>query len=552
MKTQVMLMLFLIFIPTTIAAEQWMYESEYIHTSLIISSDISITPKSSKWSTDQVTASLAFIPAEDTRQTITILSFNPPTQIIGDVANFHWDNPTETELTFTLSANLKTQNRIEPILTKIQFPLTGLDAKIKMYTNSQDIINSDDGRINGLATKLTKDEDDLYIAVFKIADYVMKNIQYTLEDKDVAENSKTATWVLENEKGVCDEITSLFTALARSVGIPVKYVSGLAYSNYQDKADWGPHAWAEVYFPGVGWVPYDVTYREIGFIDATHIKLKESLDADESSTEYEWKGREIDVTTNTLSMDVKLLQKRGKMGDFVSIEASLQNTSLPFGAETWIDVEVTNLQDYYVTTEVSLSQSIEVEIDSYLKQHVALAPHGKETLSWKLKPTQNLDPKFVYTIPIIAFTTRNVTSETSLLLRQNTYTSDSADIEILNITHPNTVKFEDTFDISFLLKRNSEIIPTAVHISLHSDTFLQEWNIESMGQDQKFIISLEGKSLQSGINEVSIDISFKGEDGKTFTKEKSFTIDLAQTTLWQRFLLHLYDLDRWVQGLLSS
>ena len=74
--------------------------------------------------------------------------------------------------------------------------------------------------------------------------------------------------VLAIRKGDCNEFTVLFTALARSIGIPTKTVAGLVYQ----KGRFYYHAWAEVF---VGrWIGIDPTFDQAP-IDPLHIPLVE-------------------------------------------------------------------------------------------------------------------------------------------------------------------------------------------------------------------------------------------------------------------------------------
>ena len=75
-------------------------------------------------------------------------------------------------------------------------------------------------------------------------------------------------------KGDCNEHSTLFAALARSLGIPAKICAGLVY---QDDGFYY-HAWNEVFVNG-RWYPIDATLNRIE-MDAAHVKLTEgSLDA---------------------------------------------------------------------------------------------------------------------------------------------------------------------------------------------------------------------------------------------------------------------------------
>jgi transglutaminase-like putative cysteine protease len=74
--------------------------------------------------------------------------------------------------------------------------------------------------------------------------------------------------VLHSKSGVCRDYAVLYTALARSAGVPTKVVAGLVYW----KGGFYYHAWAESF---VGeWVSVDATLPT-DFVDATHIKLSE-------------------------------------------------------------------------------------------------------------------------------------------------------------------------------------------------------------------------------------------------------------------------------------
>jgi transglutaminase-like putative cysteine protease len=58
-------------------------------------------------------------------------------------------------------------------------------------------------------------------------------------------------------RGVCQDLTHVFVAAARHLGVPARYVSG-----YFHRADGvvdqeAGHAWAEAYLPDLGWIGFD-------------------------------------------------------------------------------------------------------------------------------------------------------------------------------------------------------------------------------------------------------------------------------------------------------
>ncbi len=281
------------------------------------------------------------------------------------------------------------------------------------YTKPSETIDSNDEDIIRLASKLVEGEDDLYEAVFKIADWTKNNIEYDLSTL-TAEVSQKASWVLQNRQGVCDELTSLFIALLRAVGIPARFVSGIAYTNSPlFPENWGAHGWAEVYMPGYGWVPFDVTYGEFGWIDPTHIKFKDSIDSDEPSTYYQWLGRNADLKTRKLEIKTSVINSIGQIQIPLSIEASTLKKSVKFGSYDLVEATIENLNDFYYATELHLIKSKEVKIIGNELKNVLLFPKEKKKIFWVVKLDEDLDRRYSYTFPIIVSTLNNISSETS-------------------------------------------------------------------------------------------------------------------------------------------
>ena len=83
--------------------------------------------------------------------------------------------------------------------------------------------------------------------------------------------------LLEKKQGACRDLTVLFMACCRAVGIAARFVSGYVCGQYEGGGEDGTpelHAWAEVYLPGGGWQGYDPT---LGLVVAEqHIPLAAS------------------------------------------------------------------------------------------------------------------------------------------------------------------------------------------------------------------------------------------------------------------------------------
>lgn len=90
-------------------------------------------------------------------------------------------------------------------------------------------------------------------------------------------NTESAESVYAGKRGVCVEYTHLLISMARSLGFDTRYVSGYVYAD-----NWQPHAWADIYVPGYGWLPADATFGQVGILDDTHVAIHRG--DDQSST----------------------------------------------------------------------------------------------------------------------------------------------------------------------------------------------------------------------------------------------------------------------------
>lgn len=71
--------------------------------------------------------------------------------------------------------------------------------------------------------------------------------------------------VLDLKRGYCDYFATAMAVMARMAGIPSRLASGYAGGVYREDcacfwvSEAHAHSWAELYFPGVGWVPFEAT-----------------------------------------------------------------------------------------------------------------------------------------------------------------------------------------------------------------------------------------------------------------------------------------------------
>lgn len=66
--------------------------------------------------------------------------------------------------------------------------------------------------------------------------------------------------VLTLKAGVCQDFAHLFVAVARSMGVPARYVSGYIHDPTVKGHHVASHAWAEAWVTGRGWIGFDATH----------------------------------------------------------------------------------------------------------------------------------------------------------------------------------------------------------------------------------------------------------------------------------------------------
>jgi transglutaminase-like putative cysteine protease len=95
-------------------------------------------------------------------------------------------------------------------------------------------------------------------------------------DTDPTHAATTAAEAFSLRRGVCQDITHIFIAAARTLGIPARYVGGHFYRADGVITQDGGHAWAEAHIDHLGWVGFDPA-NGICTTDA-HVRVAIGLD----------------------------------------------------------------------------------------------------------------------------------------------------------------------------------------------------------------------------------------------------------------------------------
>jgi transglutaminase-like putative cysteine protease len=122
-----------------------------------------------------------------------------------------------------------------------------------------------DPRILAFAREITAGAETPYDAAVAI-EQELRKIPYSLDLPAPPANRELVSWFLfDLKKGYCDYYASGMVALARLSGIPARLAIGYATGDFDEATgqyvvtELSAHSWPELYFPRIGWVPFEPT-----------------------------------------------------------------------------------------------------------------------------------------------------------------------------------------------------------------------------------------------------------------------------------------------------
>ncbi len=393
----------------------YLYDS--LKLQLNVNGEVELVPESTSASIKELSAELRLFPQEDYRQKIVQIDTEKG-EVKGNKVLYKWNDKKFGTKEFGYSTNISTYNERVKVGFKVPFPLQDIPAELSAYTLPSQTIDSDNPEVIAKAVELAEGEDDAFKVAFKLASWVEENVKYDLNTL-TAKASQPASWVLEHKEGVCDEMTSLFLGMARSLGIPARFVSGISYTTSElFNENWQPHGWGEVYLPEVGWVSFDIAFGEYGYVDVTHIKLKDSIDPSEPATKFEWLAKDVSIDTSELKLNVNILDKTGEQPEEIQLGEEILGKEVELGSYNLIKGIVKNNAGYYAATTLQLAVPKEIDIQGRNKRTILLAPKEVKETYWIVKTPGNLNPNYWYTFPILIYNEKNVSVSDEFKVQQ--------------------------------------------------------------------------------------------------------------------------------------
>ncbi|NUO79893.1 transglutaminase domain-containing protein [candidate division KSB1 bacterium] len=197
-----------------------------------------------------------------------------------------WSMPT-APITASVALTATNWLQLTPLSTSTPFPVSAIAGPERTYLQATKQVPANDPRILAKAKELTNGVTTEFDAVQRVLAWVIDHMSYVLVPE-----SYDAMYSFETGKGNCQNYSHLAAALLRSVGVPVRVVNGVTLKKTYDARvgggnltlgmAQGRHSWIDVYFPDLGWVPFDPQQSQL-FTSNRYIRIEVGLDNEETT-----------------------------------------------------------------------------------------------------------------------------------------------------------------------------------------------------------------------------------------------------------------------------
>jgi transglutaminase-like putative cysteine protease len=113
------------------------------------------------------------------------------------------------------------------------------------------------------ALELTRDSRTSYDAVKSVESWLQDNFTYS--ERVPSHDVPLMGFLEEDKRGYCQQFSGTMALMLRMAGIPAQVATGFSPGSYNKDTreyrvrDLDAHSWVEVWFTGIGWVPFDPT-----------------------------------------------------------------------------------------------------------------------------------------------------------------------------------------------------------------------------------------------------------------------------------------------------
>lgn len=188
-----------------------------------------------------------------------------------------------------VSFDAQTSTGLKAIDSNAPFPMAAVPNPLKVYLQHSEQVQTNDPAIEELSRKLIQGSKTQFDAVQKVVSWVVDHVRYVNPPVQY-----DALYALRTGRGNCQNYSHLTAALLRNAGVPVRIVNGVTM-NQPFNVSWekgtltfkmgqGRHSWVEVWYPDLGWVPYDPQNMQF-FISNRFVRIEVGVDNSETKND---------------------------------------------------------------------------------------------------------------------------------------------------------------------------------------------------------------------------------------------------------------------------
>ncbi len=167
-------------------------------------------------------------------------------------------------------------------------------------------------QVRQFSRSLTEETETAYDKVTTIKHF-LNEFKYNEEVKDPPQGVDGVEYfIFEQQEGDCVNFASTMVVMLRSIGVPARLVAGYLpgtldenTGNFMIRAR-NYHTWAEVYFPGYGWVEFEATTR----LEAREFDIFNA--GDDNQDFFDEEDEEMSGPPGTALEDTNLTRQRGQ------------------------------------------------------------------------------------------------------------------------------------------------------------------------------------------------------------------------------------------------
>jgi len=390
-----------------------------------------------------------------------------PTYMLDEFDNkyVNFKIPYNGDFTYELIAEVQTQSLIYDLQ---DYNIGAVDEKVSDFLKRSEKVESDSTQILTLTkNKLYSNSffESLTDTIFWVNDYV----QYAQgsEFSQYYLSQKSAVDTLLEKKGVCDEFSNLAAAMLRAKGIPTRLAIGITYDGHE----WGNHAWLEVYHNSFGWIPSDPTFREAGFVDATHIRLGSFSDVSLSVAKASYPSTATIVFQTQTLPEVTVIDKN------YFLHVSLEAEEATLLTNQWNDfpVKIKNLTNSTLTVPIKIRENYnDLLFDEKVKSVILKTGEEKEVI-FKIYPSVTLSSNEIAK-GTLTFDSLSEPFKADFKINYSTGL-DNGEVKVLDVT---PIAFEDKLVLEIKLANLTTITQNVkINLTTPDDNISWEENPES-------------------------------------------------------------------------